>query len=105
MGKHRLLPVGELTDGEIRPFEIDGHFILLVNGERGPALIDDTCPHAGGNLAKGKIVGNRIQCPTHRYLFDLETGSCPLGRREGWGPLAVHELLQSDGYLCVEFAD
>ncbi len=105
MSKNQLVPVGELVEGEIREIEIHGRHLLLVNGEKGPALIDRVCPHAGGDLAKGKVVANRIRCPTHSYLFDLETGSCPLGRREGWGPLVVHELRISDGYLCVEFAD
>ena len=53
MGQHQLLQVGELADGEIRPLEIDGRSLLLVNGENGPALIDRICPHAGGDLAKG----------------------------------------------------
>lgn len=101
----RIAPVGELTKREIRAVEIDGRHLLLVSGENGPALIDRVCPHLGGDLAKGKVVANRIRCPTHSYLFDLETGSCPLGKREGFGPLAVYELLESEGYLCVEFSD
>ena len=105
MGKHQLLPVDELAAGEIRPIELDGRHLLLVNGENGPALINRSCPHAGGDLAQGKVVGSRIRCPTHSYLFDLKTGSCPLGRREGWGPLTVYELQISDGHLCVEFSD
>lgn len=105
MSNNKLVPVGELAEGEIRPIEINGRHLLLVNGEKGPALIDRTCPHAGGDLAKGKVTGNRIRCPTHSYLFDLETGSCPLGRREGWGPVAVYELRENEGYLCVEFPD
>ena len=105
MPKKQLAPIGELSEGEIRPLEIDGRHVLLVNGEKGVTLIDRICPHAGGDLAKGKVVANRIRCPTHSYLFDLKTGSCPLGRREGWGPLAVYEVVESEGFLCVEFAD
>lgn len=105
MKTHQLLPVRELDEGEILPFEVNGRRLLLVNGEKGPALIDRTCPHAGGDLANGKVVGNRIRCPSHSYLFKLDTGECPLGRREGWGPLAVHKLVEIEGYLCVEFAD
>lgn len=105
MARHELLAVGELASGEIRTFEIADRQVLLVMGEDGPALIDRVCPHAGGDLAMGDVVGRRIRCPVHRYLFNLETGVCPLGRREGWGPLAVHELFESDGYLCVNFAD
>ena len=102
MSRQQLVPVGELAKGEKRLFDIGGRSVLLVNGEKGPALIDRICPHAGGDLAKGNIVGNRIRCPTHSYLFDLETGSCPIGRREGWGPLGVYDLFESDGYLFVE---
>lgn len=105
MSKNKLALVGELTEGEIRPLEVDGRHFLLVNGADGPSLIDRVCPHAGGDLAKGKVVSKRIRCPTHSYLFDLKTGSCPMGRREGWGPLAVYELFESEGHLCVEFAD
>lgn len=102
MAVNQLVRIDELSQGEIRSIEIDGRNLLLVNGEKGPALVDRICPHAEGDLAKGKVVGNRIRCPTHSYLFDLKTGSCPLGRREGWGPLAVYDLHEKDGYLCVE---
>ena len=105
MPQHQLLQVDELADGEIRPVEIGGRSLLLVNGAGGPALIDRICPHAGGDLAQGRVVGNRIRCPTHGYVFKLDTGVCPLGRREGWGPLPVYELQVCQGYLCVEFAD
>ena len=102
MSQHRLIPVGELAKSEIRLIDINGRSLLLVNGESGPTLVDRICPHAGADLAKGSVVGNRIRCPTHSYLFNLETGSCPLARREGWGPLRVYDLIESDGYLCVE---
>ena len=73
MAIHELLPVGELSQGDIHPFELDGHHVLLVGSENGPAIINRICPHAGGDLANGKVVGNRIRCPTHSYLFDLKT--------------------------------
>lgn len=105
MAVNELARIGEMTRGEIRPIEIAGRHLLLVNGEHGPALVDRRCPHAGGDLAKGQVVGNRLRCPTHSYLFNLETGVCPLGRREGWGPLAVYELFEREGQICVEFTD
>ncbi len=105
MAQHRLAPVGDLSHGEIRPFNIEGRYVLLVQGELGPALIDGICPHAGGDLGKGSVSGNRIKCPTHNYLFDLQTGVSPLGRREGWGPAGVYALEEVDGYLCVEFPE
>ena len=69
MRQHQLLRVGELADGEIRPLQVDGRSVLLVNGQRGPALINRICPQAGDDLAKGTVVGKRIRCPTPKYLY------------------------------------
>jgi len=46
----------------------------LPTGE--PVVIDNTCPHAGGNLAGGTIDGHIITCPLHQWRFDLSTGQC-----------------------------
>ena len=104
MEMHRLAPVGSLTEGEIRPFTIGDKYLVLVQGEEGPALVDGLCPHAGTDLVSGTVVGNRLRCATHRFFFDLKTGGCAVGRREGWGPLRVYELQELDGYICVDLA-
>ncbi len=36
----------------------------------------NSCPHAGGNLAAGKIEGARVTCPWHQWQFDLDSGAC-----------------------------
>ena len=52
----------------------DGVAILLV--KRGDRIfaITETCPHLGGPLSEGKLVGNAIQCPWHASELDLEDG-------------------------------
>jgi nitrite reductase/ring-hydroxylating ferredoxin subunit len=102
MTLHRLEQTEALVPGYRRTFEIAGRLLLLVQSEAGPALVNGICPHAGGKLAEGEIVGNRIRCPHHRFVFDLGTGDCARGRREGWGPLKVYPLQRVDGYLCVD---
>jgi nitrite reductase (NADH) small subunit len=99
---HHLAEVDELSEGEIRKFNIDGKYILLVQGELGPAAINGVCPHAGGDLGKGSVSGNRLRCPTHKYLFDLKTGDCPLGRREGWGAATIYKLEEIDGHIYID---
>ena len=32
------------------------------------------CPHEGADLALGRLQGNRIVCPWHNLVLDLETG-------------------------------
>jgi len=102
MALHPLEQVENLTTGYRKIFEIGNRLLLLVVGEKGPAVVDAICPHAGGLLETGEVVGHRLRCPTHRYLFDLETGGCAVGRREGWGPLKVYALQSVKGVLCVD---
>lgn len=40
--------------------------------------IEDSCPHAGGSLANGKVEGKRVTCPVHGLKFDLDD-ACPPG--------------------------
>lgn len=40
------------------------------------AVIDNTCPHAGGNLAAGEVVGGVVTCPWHHWRFNLDSGVC-----------------------------
>jgi len=39
-------------------------------------VIDNSCPHASGNLSGGVVAGNVVQCPWHRWEFDLDRGVC-----------------------------
>ncbi len=39
-------------------------------------VIDNACPHAGGNLAGGDVTGHVVACRWHQWAFDLETGLC-----------------------------
>lgn len=102
MALHPLEPVENLATGYRKTFEIGNRLLLLVVGEKGPAVTDAICPHAGGRLETGDVVGHRLRCPTHRYIFDLETGACAVGRREGWGPLKVYPVQSIDGVLWVD---
>ncbi len=39
-------------------------------------VIDNACPHAGGNLSSGEVDGNVVTCKWHQWQFDLDTGVC-----------------------------
>jgi nitrite reductase/ring-hydroxylating ferredoxin subunit/uncharacterized membrane protein len=46
---------------------------LVKRGDR-IFCLGNTCPHMGGPLAEGKLVGDAIQCPWHRSELALEDG-------------------------------
>lgn len=74
-----LEPVELEADGTIpvgRPVRAklgSNGIVLLSDGDRILAL-HDTCAHAGGPLADGRIVDGQLECPWHGSRFELATG-------------------------------
>lgn len=60
-----FVPLGDL---ELAIFRLDDPPRIVV--------IDNRCPHAGGNLSGGCVTGNIVQCPWHQWEFDLDRGVC-----------------------------
>jgi nitrite reductase (NADH) small subunit len=63
----------------------DGELFALV----------DRCPHKGGPLSQGMVVGHAVACPLHNWQISLVTGE-PLGADAGHGcappiPIEVRE--------------
>jgi nitrite reductase/ring-hydroxylating ferredoxin subunit len=88
--RHVVCPVGELPAGERRIVTIGKRSIGVFNvGDRFYA-VRNRCPHQGGPLCVGHILGNavadvpgaaavsnnplRIACPWHGWEYDLATG-------------------------------
>lgn len=64
--------------------------------------IDDSCPHAGGSLANGRLSGTRVRCPVHGLMFELDP-TCPPGP-----PLLrarKHAVRIVDGIVLLDPAD
>lgn len=34
----------------------------------------DRCPHLGGPLSQGLVVGHRVVCPLHNWMIELDSG-------------------------------
>ncbi len=62
-------------EGENRKmFEVNGHKILVSRIEGKLYSIDGLCSHMGGDLSKGRTENNKVICPKHHAVFNLETG-------------------------------
>ncbi|MCU1348732.1 MAG: Rieske (2Fe-2S) domain protein [Acidobacteria bacterium] len=74
-----VLAESDLPESKPTRVVAEGVAIVLVRkGSRIHALTD-TCPHLGGPLSEGKIVGGAIQCPWHQSQLALEDGHVVCG--------------------------
>jgi len=66
----------DLPVGRARVCTIGTQRIALYHTARGFFASGNTCPHRGGPLGEGDIIGNEIICPWHLWGFDVATGEC-----------------------------
>jgi len=71
--KADVCPVGELRYVE----SADRELAVAHLGDPDRFIVfDNSCPHAGGNLAAGELEANVVVCPWHFWGFDLDRGRC-----------------------------
>ena len=60
--------------------------------------VDGVCPHKGGPLADGMLVGDQVVCPLHAFRFDAATGACD---QPGVCAIATYPVEVRDGAVFV----
>lgn len=91
----------DLPLGRAKACSIEGRTIALYHTELGFFATDNICPHRGGPLAEGDLIGNEINCPWHLWGFDVATGLCA-GNPEI--RVAAHEVRVEDGRVLVRLS-
>ena len=70
----RAIKTDDLKENAPTRAVVEGVAVLLVkHGDQIHALTE-TCPHLGGPLSEGKIVGDAIECPWHGSQLALDDG-------------------------------
>jgi len=70
----RVMAEADLKENKPTRVEANGVAILLVRRKDEIYAMTETCPHMGGPLSEGKLVGDAIQCPWHMSELALEDG-------------------------------
>jgi len=81
--------VNDLPVGRVRTVVVGEKKIALARTSSGWFALDNTCPHRGGPLGEGDVIGAELVCPWHLWGFDVVSGVC-LGNPEV--RVATHEV-------------
>eukprot|EP00127_Corallochytrium_limacisporum_P002111 Clim_evm5s108 gene=Clim_evmTU5s108 len=71
-GWYKVCDSGDLPVGALKEIEFVGKLIAIFRGEDDGKVhcLDAYCPHMGANLtAGGRVVGDCVECPFHRWQF------------------------------------
>jgi len=115
MGKHVVASVGEIAPGGRKLVELEGRPIVVFNLSGEYFALLNRCPHQGGSLCGGQLIGlleskepgeysytrrgEIVRCPWHGWEFDLETGRSLLEpKRLG---LKTYPVSVEDGMVVV----
>ncbi|HEY1362550.1 MAG TPA: Rieske (2Fe-2S) protein [Xanthobacteraceae bacterium] len=90
MAKHVVAAVAEIPPGGRKLTDVKGRPIVVFNLGGEFFALSNRCPHRGGSLCHGKLVGlvessapgeyrytrkgEIIRCPWHSWEFDIRTG-------------------------------
>src|SRR5256885_16139139 len=69
-----LCDLSELTENQGKYVEIDGFQLAVFLSAGNVTVMDNYCPHAGGNLAAGFVEEGCAVCPWHYWMFRLDNG-------------------------------
>lgn len=100
---HVVVPVCDISSippGMGRAFQIGSHRVAVFLTREGRVYAtEQRCPHRGGPLADGMLVGKQVVCPLHSFRFDLETGQC---EQPGVCPVRLYPVeVTPDGQILI----
>lgn len=101
--KHDVCSLDELTDDGLKEVAIGDLRVLLARDGGRVLATGAVCTHQGGPLKNGARVGNRVICPWHHAMFDLETGDHL--QPPGQGCLNRFATSVENGRVLVEVRD
>jgi 3-phenylpropionate/trans-cinnamate dioxygenase ferredoxin subunit len=98
-----LLPLAELTVGQMKCVVVDGLPIGVANAAGIIYAFDDSCRHEGGPLSSGALIDGTVTCPWHGWTYRLATGKAivpPVGIRIRVFPV---EIIDEIIHACIDW--
>src|SRR5881409_4280317 len=93
------IPIGEISDGAMTQGKVGDEDVIVARRGDEFFAVGAQCPHYGGPLAKGIIVGDEVRCPLHHACFSLRTGE--VLRAPALNPVACWRVERSGELIIV----
>jgi nitrite reductase/ring-hydroxylating ferredoxin subunit len=101
----KVADVAELPVGSVRAYVVRGRRVAVCRTARGIFATDDACPHRGGPLSEGDLVGDEIVCPWHLWSFRLDTGVNPNAPPGRDARVRTHEVRVEGDAILVRLTE
>ena len=96
---HPLAPATEFSEGEGKPFTVEGTHLAVFLYEGQFQAVDNRCPHMGYPMSQGSIRDGVLICHWHHWEFDIKTGGCLLTSGDDLKAFPVE--IRDDGQVWV----
>jgi nitrite reductase (NADH) small subunit len=72
-----LCVLDDIATGLGRAFDVGGRSIAVFRSRDGRVFaVEGKCPHKGGPLADGMLIGEQVVCPLHAFRYQGKSGEC-----------------------------
>ncbi len=71
---HRVARATDIPPDQCRLYFVEGKAVVIANQGGRFYAVDGICPHKGFEMEAAMLWDGVIECPWHRYQYDLETG-------------------------------
>jgi nitrite reductase/ring-hydroxylating ferredoxin subunit len=90
--------VEDVPPGAVLAVRAGERWYALVNVDGVLHALDNNCPHNGGPLSKGVLMGRELACPWHGWRWDVASGrNCWPGT--DWRASRVPVRVSGDGEI------
>ncbi|MBV9119948.1 MAG: Rieske 2Fe-2S domain-containing protein [Chloroflexi bacterium] len=74
----RVASLEDVPPGTLKAVRHERVYYAVVNLGGNVYAVDNECPHRGGPLGGGLLVGEEVACPWHGFRFDPRTGKATM---------------------------
>lgn len=97
---HRIADQVAFDGREMIPAKLGARHVLVYRTRTGLFATDRRCTHQGGDLLRGYLDGDVIECPVHQGRFNIRTGAAL--NAPACEPLVTYPVRVRDGKIEIE---